>query len=207
MKIISTSNPDLSIIKNEFADDESCVIVLPEGSWDGHQNIPDECLSATLEHRISVIGTMNTSRGFDVAYVVRNGQAFPAGICQRDIIPVHEIKNVGNLYLALNKPHEISPEEDAPILAIIRQGIEIYDNPVNGKSRVDVICLPSAIDHLLDKGDRDSLMGVNGKNISEKTLLVQAVLDDIAGTDIFQLPDFKRLGKPRDLYKVYEYSK
>lgn len=207
MKIISSSKPDLGIIKKELADNELCVIVLPEGSWNGHQDVPDEYLNATLEHRISVIGTMDTGRGFDVAYVVRNGQAFPAGIYLRDNITADEIKNIRDLHSSLNKPHEISPAEDAHILAMIKQYSEIYLNPVSEKRIVDVICLPSAIDHTFRETTRYFLMRVNKRNISEKTLLVQAVLDDIAGTDIFQLPGFKRLGGSRGMYKVYEYAR
>ena len=206
MKIISSSKSDLSIVEKELAGNEPGIIVLPEGCWDGYQGIPNEHLIATLEYRVSLIGTRSSGRGFDVAYVVMKGHVTPTGIYLRDAITARDLGSFGRLYLALNKPHEISPTEDH-ILAIIKQCSEIYKNPVRDERKVDVICVSSAMDHTADQPTKELFLEANGKNISENTLLVQAVLDDIAGTDIFQLPHFGKLGNKLNGYKVHKYSK
>jgi len=206
MKIISSSNSDLGIVEKELAGNEPGIIVLPEGCWDGYQGIPNEHLIATLEYRVSFIGTRSSGRGFDVAYVVKKGHVTPAGVYLRDDITARDLSSFGKLYLALNEPHEISPTDD-PISAIIKQCSEIYRNPVRNDCKVDLICVPSAMDHVTSQATKKLFLEVNGRNISENTLFVQAVLNDIAGTDIFQLPHFGKLGNNLDGYKVHKYSK
>lgn len=204
MKIISSSKSDLSVVESELNGNEPAIIVLPEGSWNGNQAVPNEHAAATLEYRVSLIGTKDSGRGFDVAYVVRRGQVIPVSIYPRDNTGNREQSNFRELYLALNKPHEISPVSDMPVWAIIRQCSEIY-RPMEAKRKVDLICVSSSIDHTANHPTKDLLFEKNRRNISGGTLLVQSVLNDIAGTDVFQFPSFARLGKQVDGYKVHKY--
>lgn len=203
MKIISSSKSELStIVEKELRGNEPAIVVLPEGSWDGHESIPKDIVTTTEDYRLSIIGTKGSKRGFEVVYLVSKGSVVPLGIYLTD----GKLPNDGvrRLAVGLNRVYNISPTIDV-ISAIIKQCSEIYGNPINENTTVDLICLPSAIDHT--QYTKNLLVAVNKHNISDSTLLVHAVLGDTKGTDIFQLPNFVRLGQKPNGYAVYQYSR
>lgn len=201
MKIISAQYPVLEPVERELKGNEPGILVLPEGSWDVVNGLKfEDFLAATLDYRVSVVGTRKEREEFDVAYFLRGGKAEPAAIYPHD--GAEQNATIRDLCLRFNRVHDISPTRDS-VLSIIKQCSEIY-SPLASEDKVDLMCVPSSIDHTIYSSGRALLLDVNRRNIGENSLLVQAVLHQSEGTGVFQLPDFKKLGRKVDGYSVYQ---
>lgn len=206
MKIISESQPRLYSIEMELAGNEPGIVVLPEGSWDNPDGVKfKDFLAATLDYRVSIIGTRKGRQEFDIAYVLIAGKAKPVGVYIHDDLGSGS-QNAKDLYSNLSRPHNVSPTKD-PILALIKQCSEIHASPLADDCKVDLVCVPSSIDHTVNNDTRDLIIRINRRNISENSLFVQAVSEDINGTGIFRLPSFDVIGKKHNGYAVHQYSR
>ena len=164
MKLIASSKPGLSMIERELKGNEPGIALLPEGIWDGGTSIPDEVLQLTLDYRVTIIGTRKTELGFDVVYFVRDGIAVPAGVYLKDNMSYRYL-NAYRLFHALNTVHDVSPCGE-PVTAIIKQCSEVFTNPPQSVNGVDLICVPSSIDHTRYESVRNLLFKANRKSIS-----------------------------------------
>ena len=207
MKIIATQSYNINLVNDELRGNEPGIVVLPEGCWDRSDVVPEDIIKNTLEYRVSIIGTKSTAEGFDVTYLVRHGEVQPLSVYLRSSVHKFKMDSFRELYKTLNKIHEISPTQDL-IWAIVRQCNGVYD-PVNDTKVADLICVPSAMDHTKYEGTRELIVEANKNNIKENsTLMVQAVLNDLRGTDVFSLPAFERFGvNKQSSYKVHTYAK
>ncbi|MBI1935177.1 hypothetical protein HYS31_01945 [Candidatus Woesearchaeota archaeon] len=204
MKLIITSNSSIDMIAAELNGNEPGLVVLPEGCWDGNERVPDEFIDATRERRVSIIGTMCTGQGYDVAYLLKGGSVKPVAIYFQGLGETTK-SGILRMHAEFEAPHDVSPTND-PILAIIRQCSEIYSGSAPSNRKVDLLCVPSSIDHALHDGTRKIIVDNHRASVSERTLMLQPVLSDIYGSGIFRLPDFKRFGEQKDQYIVHSYS-